>query len=257
MAPGRPDLVLIGYGVSDTLQITVESQRVLARLGRCYAVGLPPNLGRYLRSTRVECIDLTGGLAPDRPYTDAYLEIADAILQEVLDDPPVAVLSPGNPLLSNALNRFLMMKARENKLSVQVLPAVSPVDALVCATGLDVGTFGLQVFDARRVVSRRQPVDPGVPLLLLQLAGVAATVSGAAIPTEPEAYVPLVEALRRSYPADHPVTHLADGTRPGGARLATVPLHRFGDIVPHIGTGSTLFVDLVRQAPAATAVRNP
>jgi hypothetical protein len=246
----------MGYGVGDSLQITVESQRVLARLGRCYAVGVPPNLERYLRSLRVECVDLAAGLPSDRPFADAYLEIAEAILQETLDDPPVVVLSPGNPLLSNALNRFLMIKAREHKLRVQVLPAVSPIDVLVCATGLDVGTFGLQVFDARRVVGRDRPIDPSVPLLLLQLAGVAATAARAPLQPGPEAYAPLIRALSGWYPANHPVTHLGDGSVPGTPRLTTVPLDRFTEIVPHIGTGSTLFVDLVRPASAGRTASN-
>jgi tetrapyrrole methylase family protein/MazG family protein len=250
VASEQPDLLLMGYGVGDGLQITVESQRALARLGRCYVVGIPPNLERYLRSLHIECVDLTAGLASDRPFADAYLEIAEAILQEVSDDPPVVVLSPGNPLLSNALNRFLMIKARERKLRVQVLPAVSPIDVLVCATGLDVGTFGLQVFDARRLVARGRPIDPGVPLLLLQLAGVAATTPGAPLSRELGAYALLTEALLAWYPVDHPVTHLGDGSEPGAARLTTVPLARFEEIVPQIGTGSTLFVDLVRPANA-------
>lgn len=251
MASGLPDLMLVGYGVGDGLQLTVESERVLVRLGRCLAIGVPPNLERYLRSLRVECIDLTAGLPADRPFADAYLDLAEAILQEVADDPPVAVLSPGNPLLSNALNRFLMIKARERKLRVQVLPAVSPVDVLVCATGLDVGAFGLQLFDARRLVERERPIDASVPLLLLQLAGVAATTTGEPLSRAPGAYARLTEALLKWYPVDHPVTHLGDGTEPGAARLATVALDRFEEIVPHIGTGSTLFVDLVRpRAPA-------
>lgn len=240
----------MGYGVGDGLQITVESQRVLAHLGRCYAVGIPPNLERYLRSLRVEYVDLTAGLPSSRPFADAYLDIAEAILQEIADDPPVVVLSPGNPLLSNALNRFLMIKARERKLRVQVLPAVSPIDILVCATGLDVGTFGLQVFDARRLVARGRPVDTSVPLFLLQLAGVAATTPGAPLSRDPDAYARLTETLLKWYPVDHPVTHLGDGSEPGAARLTTVPLARFEEIVPHIGTGSTLFVDLVRPASA-------
>ena len=241
----KPALVLIGYGVSDTLQITVESQRVLARASKAYAVSLPPNLERYLKSLRVTCIDLGERFVEQRPFAEAYLEIADLILQEAQADPPVVLLSPGNPLLSNALNRFLMLKARERKLAVQVLPAVSPIDAVVCQTGLDVGTFGLQVFDARRVVAREQQINPEVPLLLLQLAGVAATEAGVPLPSDADAYAPLGDYLARFYPADHTVTHLTYGANRGG--IASVPLNRFSELVANIGAGSTLFVDLVRQ----------
>lgn len=157
--PQKPALVLIGYGVGDTLQITVESQRALARASKAYAV--------------------------------------------------------------------------------------SPIDAVVCQTGLDVGTFGLQVFDAQRVVAREQQFNPGVPLLLLQLAGVAATEAGVPLPSDADAYAPLGDYLARFYPVDHTVTHLTYGADRGG--IASVPLDRFSELVPNIGAGSTLFVDLARQ----------
>ena len=251
----KPALVLIGYGVGDTLQITVESQRALAQASTAYAVSLPPNLERYLKSLRVKCVDLAARFAEQRPFAETYLEIADLILQQAQADPSVVLLSPGNPLLSNALNRFLLLKARERELAVQVLAAVSPIDAVVCQTGLDVGTFGLQVFDARRVVAREQRINPEVPLLLLQLAGVAATEPGAPLPSDVDAYAPLGDYLTRFYPPDHTVTHLTYGA--SGGRVASVPLNRFSELVPDIGAGSTLFVDLVRQQrPAETPAKS-
>ena len=138
---------------------------------------------------------------------------------------------------------------------MQVLPAVSPIDAVVCRTGLDVGTFGLQVFDARRVVAREQRINPEVPLLLLQLAGVAAAEAGGPLPLDTDAYAALGDYLARFYPPDHTVTHLADGA--GQGHVASVPLNRFSELVPDIGAGSTLFVDLVReQRPAEKAANS-
>lgn len=250
--PARsPALVLIGYGVDDTLQITVESQRVLTRHGRAYTISPPPTLSRYLRSLRVACVDLAPRLSTPRPFADAYLDVADAILQQMHDDPPVVLLTPGNPLLSNALNRFLVLRARENKLRVQILPAVSPIDSLICLTALDVGTFGLQVFDARRVVQKAQRVDPGVPLLLLELGGIAAPEeAGRPLSRDPTAYFPLIQHLAQFYPATHPVLHLPAGTDTGSAAPAPVPLARLGELASQVGARSTLFIDRVRrQAP--------
>ena len=39
-----PHVILLGYGVTDSLQLTVESQRILARHGSACGVGLPANL---------------------------------------------------------------------------------------------------------------------------------------------------------------------------------------------------------------------
>ncbi|MBI5946746.1 MAG: hypothetical protein HY875_01245 [Chloroflexi bacterium] len=247
----RPALILAGYGVGDSLQLTVEAQRALGRASRVFAIGLPPNLDRFLRSQRVTSTDLAPFFAAGRPFAEVYLDIADTVLRQAAEDPPALLLAEGNPLLSNSLNRFLMVKARERKIATQVLPAVSPIDSLICQVGLDVGTFGLQVFDARRLYEREMPVQPAVPLLLLQVAGIAAAEAAGPIEPRPEAYRPLVEYLSRHYPANHPVVHLANSSDPQATAAAAAPLSAFDSLVPAFGPASTLFVDLLRQ-PAAS-----
>lgn len=243
----RPALTLAGYGVGDSLQITVESQRALARANRVFAVGLPPNLANLLRMQRVKWVDLSSCFAGGRPFTEAYLDIADTILQQAAEDPPVVLLTAGNPLLSNALNRFLLMKAKERTLATQVLPAVSPIDSLICQVGLDVGTFGLQIFDARRLYAREMPIQPTVPLLLLQVAGIALAETTGPLTPQLEAYRPLADYLGRFYSPGHVVVHLANSSDPMTTAVTAAPLSAFGSLVPSFGSASTLFVDLLRQ----------
>jgi hypothetical protein len=247
----RPDIVLVGAGVGDTLQLTVETQRALVWAGRAFTVGVSPVVLRHLRSLGVECVDLSSRLAERRPWVEAYTEIAGFILEQAKIDPPVVLLVPGNPLLSNAMGRYVLVRARELGLHVQVLVAVSPVDTFVCQAGLDVGTFGLQVFDARRLVARAVSPNPGVPLLLLQLAGLAAPEAGTGASDDAAAYRPLTDHLARFYPSDHSVTHFSNASDGAIAPFASVPLERFAELVPQIGAGSTLFVDLVPKAGAA------
>jgi len=254
MLGGRADLVLIGYGVGDQLQLTVQSSRALARIGRAYALGLPPNLAAYLRSIRVEAVDLVARLPPGQDAATAYLSLAEAILQGVADDPPIAVLTPGSPLLSNAVCRFLVVKARERKIAVRVMPAVSPIDAFITATGLDVGTFGLQVFDARRLVAAPRSPDPTVPLLLLQVGGLANDSGITAARTSTTDLQPLADVLAGSYPPDHPVSHLVSDT--GLAQsVGRVPLSGITGLAPAIRGDSMLFLDLVRRAAGDTGGR--
>ncbi len=247
----RPALILAGYGVGDSLQITVEAQRALGRASRVFAIGLPPNLDRFLRSQRVACVDLASVFAAGRPFAEVYLDIADTVLRQAAEEPPALLLTEGNPLLSNSLNRFLLMKAKERKIVTQVLPAVSPIDSAICQVGLDVGTFGLQVFDARRLYERAMPIQPAVPLLLLQVGGIAASEAAGAIEPHPEAYRPLVEYLSHYYPASHPVVHLANSSDSQATAATAAPLAAFDSLVPRFGPASTLFVDLLRQPRAA------
>ncbi len=247
----RPALILAGYGVGDLLQITVESQRALARAARVFSIGLPPNLGSLLRSQRVKCVDLSTLFTGGRPYAEVYLDVADTVLRAAETDPPAVLLCEGNPLVSNALNRFLLVKAKERKLATQVLPGVSPIDSLICQVGLDVGTFGLQVFDARRLFSRELPIHPSVPLLLLQVAGVALAETSATFEPNPDDYRPLTEYLGLFYPPTHIVVHLPNSTDPQATTASAAPLSAFDSFVPRFGPASTLFVDRLRHPRAA------
>ncbi len=246
-----PNLIVLGHGVGDTLQLTVEAQRTLSRYGKAYALALPPNLTQYLKSLGVECLDLQDRFAPGRAFSEVYLDIVDFILRRTAEERPVIVLTPGNPLFLNVVSRFLIRQAGERKLSVEVYPGVSQVDTLINYLGLDVGTFGLQLFDARRLVERKQRINPGVPLLVLQLAGFAAQQAGPVEQGDPKAYQPLADHLGLSYPPEQSVTLLNTTGGQGRRAHAALPLSRFLELVPHIQFTSSLFVDAMRNGQAA------
>jgi precorrin-6B methylase 1 len=248
--PQQPDLILLGYGVDDALQLTVQTQRVLSQAGKVYAVSLPPGLARFLKGQRVQVEDLTDRFQRGRPFADCYLDIADHLFRRAAVEQPVCFLSPGNPLFLNSLNRFIVMQAKQRGLSVQTYPGVSQVDAIISDIGLDVATFGLQMFDARRLVERAQSINPAVPLIVLQVAGFSVESVGAG-PTD---YAPLGNYLARFYPASHLVTLL--NREPGSPPArATLPLSRLGELVQHVVPSSSLFIDGLRrsQAPPPTS----
>jgi len=238
------DLYLIGFGVGDSLQITVESQRALTRAGRAYALALPANLERYLRALGIAVVDLNESMRSAQSFEEGYLAAAAVVLRKVEEDPPIALLSPGNPLLSNAIARFILMKARERGLHVQVLAGVSPIDVAISLTGLDVGTFGLQVFDARRAVLRNQSINPSVPLLLLQLAAVGVERPGADPTDRTTAYSGLVSYLAKVYPLEHGATHLG-WAKESGFIARSFALESLPELSAEFRDQSTLFLDRV------------
>lgn len=248
------DLILLGYGVDDSLQISVGAQRVLASAGTAYTIGLPPNLARFLAAQRIDTVDLSDRFTPGRAYDEAYLDVADVLLRRAAEERPVILLTYGNPLFLNSLARFVVVQARQRKLTVDVRPAVSQFDQIVSDLGLDVGAAGLQLFDVRRLLRRTPQVNPQVPLLLLQLAGLrAAAVPDDTLPPDPADYVPLADYLRATYSADHTVTllNLANGSQ--AATRTTVPLARFAELVPQIVSTSHLFLEPARPASAGPA----
>lgn len=242
IAMATPHLVLIGYGVTDTLQITVEAQRLLARYGSAYSLGLPANLAAFLKSQRVKVTDIASRMAPGRDYADSYLDIANFLIGRTAHERPVLFLSPGHPLVFNAIGRYLAMEGRRLELGVQVVPATSPLDLIVGGIGLDVSTFGLQVFDATRLVARRMPISPLVPAILLHVDGFGRSAAPAA-EAAPD-LAPLANYLAGYYPANHPATVVTLSDR--GMSVAAVALSALPQAAAQLQPGTHLFLDLVR-----------
>ncbi len=241
---GPPNLLLLGYGVFDSLQVTVETQQLLARYGSAYSLGLPPNLARYLKSQHIKVTDLSDRFAPERPFSDVYLEIAHFLIERTARELPVIFLSPGNPLATNAIGRYLAMEGPRLGLTVQAVPGVSQLDAMISAIGLDVSTFGLQVFDATKLVARSHTVNPRVPMIVLHVGGFgleAAPLHGVSADL-----APLAEYLLRSYPAAHPVVLIAIEASPPSLTTRSVPLGELAAPGVPVSLGTHVFIDAPR-----------
>lgn len=241
-----PHLILLGYGITDSLQLTVESQRALARFGNAYALGVPANLGAYLKAQRVKVTDISSHLSPGRAYADAYLEVATFLLNRTAQERPVLFLSPGNPVIFNSIGRYLVAEGRRLGLSVQVIPAVSQLDLVVAALGLDVAAAGLQVFDAGRLAVSQHGPNAAIPALVMNLAAAGqAAVPSANVPGLDLG--PLAARLLAAYPAEHPAILVQADER--GTSLAPLPLGRLAAVAPRVTPGMHLFLPIV-AAPA-------
>jgi precorrin-2 methylase len=237
------DLILAGYGVRDTLQLTVEAQRALTRVGKVYTIGLPANLGRYLKSLRVAAVDLSGRFAEGRDFADAYLDVAGFVLRRLSEERPVVVMTQGNPLFLNSVTRFLVQEARKRGLNVEVLPAVSELDALIAYLGLDVGANGLQIFQAARMLERRQEISVHVPLVLCQLEGIG--VSRVEQTNGARDLAGLAGYLQGYYPGEHRATLITlQGPAPAHR---TVKMEQIAELSDSLRAGSFLFVDVLRR----------
>lgn len=245
-----PHIVLAGFGVTDSLQLTVETQRALARYGSAYTLGAGPNLLQFLKSQRVAVIELDGRIALGKPYADSYLDIAHFLVERTAHERPVILLAPGHPLMFNAVSRYLASEGKRLELAVQVLPGVSPLDAIIGGIGLDVSTFGIQVFDCTRLVQRQLPINPAVPAILMNAGSAGlSTPENVQVPD----LRPLVAYLASCYPREHPVAVVnlsGTGLAVAPAKLANLPA-----LADQLRAGSHLFIDVVRQSNEATPAR--
>jgi len=237
-----PSLILAGFGSSSPLQATIEVQQTAVRVGRVLSLGLPERLRALLTRQGVTVTPLDG-LFAGRPFAEGYAAVAQAVLARAEKDPPAMFISQGSPLLVNAITRFLVAEALRLELSLRVFPGVSPVDVVVAEIGIDVGRTGLLTISAGGLLARPVALNPRVPLLVLELAGVQPEGASA------EAYGPLAELLQSEYPANQPIT-LVNMAGDGGITRSTVALASFGELLPNIDPSSCLFVDIRRKAEA-------
>jgi uncharacterized protein YabN with tetrapyrrole methylase and pyrophosphatase domain len=234
-----PALVLAGFGSSSPLQMTLEAQQMAVHLGHVLSLGLPERLRSLLTRQGVEVTSLEHLLA-EKPFAEGYAAIGQAVLARAQKDPPAMFISQGSPLFVNAITRYLAAEAAQLKLAVRIFPGVSPIDVIVAEFGIDVGRAGLQTITAGGLVARPAAVNPRMPLILLELAGLAATSESA------EAYGPLVQVLQKVYPANQPIT-LVNTNGSGSIARLTVALERFPELPPKIDSSSSLFVDIRRK----------
>jgi precorrin-6B methylase 1 len=234
-------LVLLGYGVADSLQVTVEAQRAIGRATTVYAVTPPPGLVQYLKGLRVKVVDL-GEKLSEGSGPAAVLDVADFLLRRAVLEPPAVLFSPGNPLFLNNLARLLLQAANERGVAVTLVPGVSLLDTVISDLGLDVTTRGLQVFDARHLLGLRHQPNPRVPLLVLEVGALAQGFEGA---QPQDVFAGFAAYLGGFYPAAHAVTLITESTGRGAFARRTVTMEQLGELLPIAGVDSVLFLDIV------------
>lgn len=238
-----PKLILAGFGSSSALQLTVEAQQMAVHIGQVVSLNLPERLRALLARQGVTVTPLDDRFA-GKPFAEGYAAVAQAVLSRAEKDPPAMFISQGSPLLVNAITRFLVAEATRLEMPLRVFPGVSPVDVVVAELGIDVGRSGLLTISAAGLLARPVALNPRIPLLVLELAGVRPEDASA------EAYGPLVELLQAEYPQDQAIT-LVNMAGDGGITRSTVTLENFAQLLPNIEPSSCLFIDIRRRAKAA------
>ncbi len=246
-AMATPHLVLVGYGISDSLQLTVEAQRTVSRWGSVYALDLPPNLAAFLKSQHIKVNRLAVDFGSGESLADSYLDIATKLLDQTARERPVVFLSPGHPMVFNAVSRYIASEGQRLGLGIQVVAAPSQLDMIIGGIGLDVSTFGLQVLDATRLVSRRMQINPLVPALIMHAGAFQEATAAGNTALD---LGPLAQHLVGFYPEQHPVAVVNLSVQ--GMSVAKVALGQLPAVAAQLHAGSHLFLDLVRTQTQGT-----
>lgn len=174
----------------------------------------------YLRTARHPAAEelLAGGDGNIKSFDDLYEQAADfeelyaRIVSELLAAAAAADIVyavPGHPLVAEETVRRLRDEAPGRGIQVEILPAVSCLDTIFLALGLD-PVEGLQVRDA--LTLRKVPLDTAQPALLLQVY--SRLVAG-------DVKLSLLEL----YPPEHPVKLVRAAGLPGREAVTELPLY--------------------------------
>ncbi|MDD3654108.1 MAG: nucleoside triphosphate pyrophosphohydrolase [Desulfotomaculaceae bacterium] len=140
-------------------------------------------------------------------FEDVYLQIAEVVITAVMSG-PVLYAVPGHPLVAEESVRLIIAAAKHKGIRIELLPAVSSLDAVFSSLRLD-PSLGLQIIDGLRLNQNMPLMDR--PSLITQVHSrlVAADIK-----------VSLLEL----YPPEHLVTVVRAAGLSGEERIDIIPL---------------------------------
>lgn len=195
LGPGSPGALTL-----KTLGSLKSSPRVLLR------TGIHPVV-EWLRQEGIAFSTFDHIYEAEADFQKVYARIAAEVLSEAQKG-EVLYAVPGHPLVAEESVRLIIEMAEKNDINIEILPAVSFLDALFLALGIDPG-LGLQVIDGLRL--DQKPPAPNRAAVITQV------------------YSRLVASdiklsLLEIYPPEHRVTVVKGAGIPGEERVETMPL---------------------------------
>lgn len=195
------DLYLLGSGIRGTLQLSRETIQAVTACRVVYILHDDLAVHDYVRSLGPEVVDLAPMYEAATERSAVYRAISERLVAAARAAPGVGFMVHGHPLFLVSATEYTLELARDAKLEVAMLPGVSSFDTLLCDLQVDYG-YGLQMFDTTTLLEQGWKPNPGVPMLLFQLATTNNPNVVAGDP-DPRGLAPLVELLTAIYPPDH------------------------------------------------------
>lgn len=162
------DILLVGTGIMGTMQMTLEANELLKTRDIVFILHYDNSVYQYVKNMGIEVVDASLFYENGSFRTNVYQDISYAIL-EAAQTKKVAFLVHGHPLFIVSTSEFLLEKADEYNLSVEVIPSVSSLDTIIADLKFDLG-YALQSYEANYMLSMKPNIDNRFPLLIFQVA---------------------------------------------------------------------------------------
>lgn len=238
-----PRLFLMGTGIRDLSQMTVETVKTLQACDVVFSLHGDPVVTRSLGGLARKVIDLTRLYKDRRLDLAVYRAIVDQVTRQLSGSRTVAVIFHGHPLLYSNPAQMLIKHCVERKIDHEILSGVSSLDAIFTALKLDVGSTGLQAFDVNRLLLYRLKPSVHTPCLVFQIGSFGSALITRNMRNAKGRFAPLERYLRRCYPKGHPAIIVECSTLTGIADIVLpTTVDGLDAMADRINYNSTLYI---------------
>ncbi|MFN8524552.1 MAG: SAM-dependent methyltransferase [Chloroflexota bacterium] len=237
-----PDISIVGMGIRVPDHLTREAERALRRCRAIFTTWPLNQVGWFLSELAPRVEYIRDGYQTGRARREIYDEMIEIVVNAAQRDGPIGFVTDGNPILLDMVSGGVAALARQRGLRVEMLPAVSSLDTALVDLEHDIGTTGLQVFEASWLVMHRIVPRSDVPCLVLGINAFGTAYATIHHDIRPRALKPLRDLLLPTYGVDHEVVYVGSATwwheKASNRRL------RLGDLTEESAEppGTTLFI---------------
>jgi uncharacterized protein YabN with tetrapyrrole methylase and pyrophosphatase domain len=174
---------------------------------------------------------------------DVYYRIVSFLLARAMPDRRVVFAVMGHPSIYVAATHLLREHGPRWGVQVRVMAGVSAVDVMLLSLNADIGSTGMQVLDANRLVSYQLVPETRMPAIVFQIGCFGSGYITRSQVNAPDRLAPLAAYLQRFYPAAHPVDIVeCDMGFPHQEQRYRMPLAELANRAGVVTYNSTLFI---------------
>jgi len=236
-------IFICGIGLRSPHHLTVETLDALDKCNLIFSILKESDKQFLPKNLQNKFVSLWSLYKPGALRHESYQKQVDKIIDEALQNSPIAYLTQGNPVFFDSVTQGIIREGKLNNINVEVLAAISSFDTIFVDLLIDVAP-GLQIYEASAIMLHNIELRTDIPCLLLQ-PHVFGTlyVAGDNKPTA-EVLKPLRDYLLKFYDEDHEITSVTSATsRTKKAIIKKYPLGHLGDPQsPLYEIGASLFI---------------
>lgn len=196
------DIALTGIGIGGFEQVTLATLEAFKNARIIFHLTSHHN---KLKKFCPKVVNLEKKYWTGEEDVEVYSRLANLLLNEARNGPGVVVVGDGHPAYYDDVTWDVYRRGKRLGLDVKILPAISCLDSMAANCDLEINTSGIQILDAPSLVECGQKINPNLDALIMQIGWFGTSSLVNMLSSRKGALVPLVNHLRKFYPADHRV----------------------------------------------------